>query len=215
MIDQKKLSLFWDEQVQGQFKHYLNTEFDKKLRKYKRDLKEKMLRYIDFSEIDTAIDWGCGGGVGALLLSDYCSVIILDISETSLEKCSQLLNKNNKKIKQKIKLDDLSSFEVNENIDLIFCTSVIQHFPLLEYWNRVVEIWKKINPKWIAIQIRHGDQNKWSEEEYFNETKNYILGLILTTDEVINKFDSYELVHNELIDDNYSMYEYFVFRRPE
>lgn len=212
-MDEKKLSQFWGERVPSQWKHYIGTEFDVKIEKYARDIQENLVQHIDFSIIKTALDWGCGGGFCAKFLSEYCDIVCLDITRRSLKECRNYLKKHNKKIKKEILLKSLEDFYINLELDLIFSASVIQHFPSIEYWNSVVEIWKKINPKMLAIQTRHGDENKDNENEYFNDTKNYLLALYLTTEEVLSNFsDRYDLVYHKLDDDNYSMYEYFVFR---
>lgn len=101
-----------------------------------------------------------------------------------------------------------------ESIDLLFSASVVQHFPSYEYWRAVVKYWRTLEPKWIAVQTRHGEENKSNEKAYFDDTKNYILALYLTTDEVIGSFsEEYDLKYHKLIDDKHSMYEYFVFKR--
>ncbi len=213
-MNEKKLSEFWNHRVEKQYKHYLGTEFDKKHEKYVDDLTNNFFNHIDFSDIDIALDWGCGGGVGSSLLANHGEVVCLDISEQSLTSCRNLLEKNGQKIKSEILLNNLTDFSIDFEIDLIFCASVVQHFPSLEYWNSVVEHWRKINPEWIAIQTRHGEENKDNEEEYFQDTKNYILALYLTSEEVLGKFsDHYELKYHKLNDDKYSMYEYFVFKK--
>ncbi|MCK4809399.1 MAG: class I SAM-dependent methyltransferase [Candidatus Omnitrophica bacterium] len=215
MIDHNKLNSFWEKNVPEKFKHFLGSEWVPKAKPYEKDLKDKLLRNINFADVCIALDWGCGGGLGAKLLAEHSEVIILDIAKDSLDECKQFLERNGKSIRKKILLKNLDSFKLDEKIDLIFCASVIQHFPSFEYWQKIVRLWNKINPKWLAIQIRHGEVNQSNESSYFESERNYILGLILTTDEVINSFKDYELVCNELVDDNYSMYEYFVFKKKD
>jgi len=217
MIDQKKLSLFWDKNVPDKFKHFSGSEYDDKIKKCQSDIREYLISQIDFGNIRISLDWGCGGGIGSVLLSEHSDVIVLDIADSSLKKCEEYMNEHGKRMLTAVyKLDDIKTLVINETIDLLFSASVVQHFPSYEYWKRVTAYWRSLQPKWIAIQTRHGDQNKSNEEVYYNDTRNYILSLYLTTEEVIDSFnDIYELKYHKLIDDNYSMYEYFVFKIKE
>ncbi len=213
MIDQKKLAGFWDQNVSDEFKHFMDSAFQAKVEKYRADVKRYLIDGIEFEDIGIALDWGCGGGLGALLLSERCDVVALDVAVSSLQKCKEFLGKQGKKLRGLYKLDNIEDLVINERIDLVFSVSVVQHFPSYEYWKKVVTHWKSLQPGWIAVQTRHGDENKSNEEIYFDDRRNYILGLYLTTEEVIGSLDdSYKLKCHRLIDDNYSMYEYFVFR---
>ena len=214
MIDQKKLSSFWDKNVPTEFKHFIGSPFDKKLENYINDIKDHLINRIDFTNIELALDWGCGGGLGSRFLSEHCGVVALDIAESSLRQCGQYLKKHSKELVAGYKLEDIEKLVIKEKIDLLYSASVVQHFPSYEYWKRVASFWKTLQPRFIAIQTRHGDQNKCNEAEYFDKTENYILGLYLTTNEVIDCFIAeYSLRYHKLIDDNHSMYEYFVFKR--
>lgn len=213
MVDQLRLAEFWETSVPEQYKHYSGTEFEDKVGGYEIKLNEHLISKIDFADIRTALDWGCGGGYGSSILSANADVIVLDISKTSLAKAANYLNDKGISLKNSYLLEDLESLEIKEQIDLVFSASVIQHFPSYDYWKKVAAKWLEMEPLWIAIQSRHGDENRDNENQYYNDVKNYILGLYLTTEEVVLTFSSkYELTYHFLDDDGYSMYEYFVFR---
>lgn len=213
MVDQLRLAEFWENSVPEQYKHYEGTEFENKAGDYEAKLNEHLISRIDFKDVRVALDWGCGGGYGSSILSVNADVIALDISKTSLSKASQYLSGKGITLKNSYLLGDLESLEISERIDLIFSASVIQHFPSYEYWKKVAAKWLEIEPLRIAIQSRHGDENRDNENQYYNGVKNYILGLYLTTEEVVSTFSSkYDLTYHFLDDDGYSMYEYFVFR---
>ena len=216
MVDQKKLAQFWDKDVPEKFKHFSGSDFDPKVEKCRADIKRHFVDQIDFTDVRVMLDWGCGGGIGSLLLSEYSNVIALDIAESSLESANKYMREHGKAFANTYKLDDIETLTIKENVDLLFSASVVQHFPSLDYWRKVAAYWKSLEPKWIAVQTRHGEQNKSNEKDYFDTEKNYILGLYLTTEEVTGWFDDcYELKYHELIDDNYTMYEYFVFKRQQ
>lgn len=213
MTDQAKLSEFWEKSVPERYKHYSDTEFVDKAAEYGDKLRKHLISNIDFRDVHTVLDWGCGGGYGSSLLSENADVVAVDISKTSLKKCGFFLEEKGIRLKNAYLLQDLEELIINEKIDVVFSASVIQHFPSIDYWKKVVSKWISLKPGWVAIQSRHGNENKDNESIYYDDLRNYILGLYLTTDEVISSFsEEYELVYHFLDDDGYSMYEYFVFR---
>lgn len=113
MIDQSKLSEFWNNDVPGEFKHWMSTDFINKVNKYRADIKGHLIDKVDFKDIKTAIDWGCGGGLGSVLLSEHCDVISLDIADSSLSNCEKYMIHNGKKLKAMYKLTDINNLDIN------------------------------------------------------------------------------------------------------
>ncbi len=215
MVDQKKLGEFWNSSVPKEFKHFQDTSFDQKTAQYYEKIQTLLVSKIDFSQIKTAIDWGCGGGMFSLdLAKRNCSVIPVDISEESLNTCKNRLVANGLSTLNTYKIEDIDQLEIKETVDLLFSVSVIQHFPSVEYWQSVAKKWNSISPKTIAIQTRHGSKDQANPEQYFDSVKNYILGLRLETETVKNSFqDRYQLSYHFFDQDNHSDYEYFIFQR--
>jgi cyclopropane fatty-acyl-phospholipid synthase-like methyltransferase len=214
MVDQKQLGEFWEKQVPEQYKHYVGSAFDPKVEKCVADMRRHLLDRIDFTGIQTALDWGCGGGLGTSELARKCRVGALDISEKSLQEADHLLASRGQSLTARYKLDDIDDLKITERYDLLFSTSVVQHFPSFAYWQKVAAFWRNMAPRVIAVQTRHGDKVEDHEEVYYKEVRNYILGLRLPTIEVIDSFiDHYRLDHHFLDNDGYSMYEYYIFHR--
>jgi cyclopropane fatty-acyl-phospholipid synthase-like methyltransferase len=214
-IDEKKLSEFWDKAVPDKFKHFVGSDYAEKIKKQNNEVKKHLLNNINFDDIKIALDWGCGGGVGALSLVDKCGLIVVDLSKNSLQECKNFLQSHGKELIAQYHLVNLDDLYIQQKVDLIFSIAVIQHFPSYQYWRQMVEKWLSLNPKKIAIQTRHGDKNECHEATYFNNVKDYILGLKLTTEEVRESFErfNYRTIYHYLDDDGYSMYEYFVFEK--
>ena len=215
VMDEEKLARFWELNVPQEFKHYVGSKFDSKSEKCVRDARLNILDKIDFSGVDSGFEWGCGGGLISNELAKRCKAVgALDISRTSLEKCEEFLSRNGHELAEAVLLDSLDSLDIKNHYDLLVSVSVIQHFPSYEYFKRVVTKWMEMRPAWVGIQTRHGESVKYNEQEYFDGVRNYILGLIMPTDVVIESFAShYDVIYNYLDNDGYSMYEYFVFKR--
>ena len=218
-MNDNELANFWNQQVPDKFKHYIGSDFDQKKDIYVNQVSKELLSNIplnSFSKNDVIIDWGVGGGLFSNILSNYGQLIGLDIAQTSLDKAKSHLQQNDRAYHQAILINELSSLHdlLTLNVKLIFSVSVIQHFVSIKYWEEIVSLWNIISPEYLAIQTRHGKTNEDHPETYFDSEKNYILGLKLTTDEVVNSFSKqYNVIYHNLLDDNHSMYEYFLFSK--
>lgn len=216
---EEELAHFWHREVPGKYKHFLGSEFDQKVHNYQQQVQDNIFNHLplgEFSFEDIIVDWGVGGGLFSLLLSHYGKVIAVDIAQSSLSQAKNYLQEKGQRFYKQILVDKLDNGRCLSKypIKLLFSVSVIQHFISFDYWRKVMSFWKELLPEYLAIQTRHGENNEDNKDKYFLTEQNYILGLRLTTEEVINCFtDKYDTLYHHLIDDDYSMYEYFVFKR--
>lgn len=181
----RNLSNFWEKDVIKSDKHFVDQLTDEKIQRMTTRVNKYFLEKLDFTKIKTTLDWGCGGGLFAKMLSEKSEVILADISNESLKHAKEYIGKDLQSILIPNKIDD---FEYkNQNIDLLFCHTVIHHFPTKEYWNKVFNIWTtKIRPKYFALQIKIGDETK-EKNNYFDDY-NYLNALYLKEDEFVEKF---------------------------
>lgn len=171
----KSLIDFWDRGVGKNAKHFIESMDPKKIEKMKNRVQKHLFNNLDFSQINTTIDWGCGGGLFAKELSRWSDIVLIDISQESLDKAKD----NVKNVVSSQLVGELESFEYNGPCDLLFCHTVIHHFPSYDYLLKVLDVWQKIEPKFIAVHIKIGDKNKWfADKEYF-KGKNCLSGLYL------------------------------------
>lgn len=216
---EKDLSKFWDSQVPDKYKHFTESEFGEKAPNYFQQFQDNIFSHLplqDFCRQDILIDWGVGGGLFSLFLAQYGNVIGVDIAKSSLQQAKNYLQSNEQVFYKLLLVDKLENARHLHDyaIKLLFSTSVIQHFISFEYWRKVASLWKELLPEYLAIQTRHGEKNEDNKEQYFLAERNYILGLRLTTEEVMSRFvHKYDVIYHHLVDDSYSMYEYFVFKR--
>tara|TARA_Y100000034_G_C6910315_1_gene424352 strand:- start:8436 stop:8948 length:513 start_codon:yes stop_codon:yes gene_type:complete len=104
-------------------------------------------------------------------------------------------------------IDDVSSFKAvsdaleDERIDLLIAFSVIYHFPSLEYFHAIADLWKRISPKYIVIKtmMSHGDSWERSSYKVYEESVNYIRGLLLSEDDLCDALKGYSMIfsHND------------------
>ena len=82
------LSNFWENSVPKGHRHFMYGDRkmipEVKKRIYSR-VKKHILDKLNFDEIDTTMDWGCGGGLFAKEISKYSNLCLMDISKSSLE----------------------------------------------------------------------------------------------------------------------------------
>ena len=194
------LSNFWENSVPKGHRHFMYGDRkmipEVKKRIYSR-VKKHILDKLNFDEIDTTMDWGCGGGLFAKEISKYSNLCLMDISKSSLENALNYIGEGkNKVIYTKLLPDNIESFSYDgPNVDLIFSNEVIQHFPSLDYFKKVIKIWRIIQPKTIAFQVKLDNKTKESN----NYEKNYLNGLRFKEEEVIDHFTrlDFQLVSKE------------------
>lgn len=135
----------------------------------------------------SVLDWGCGGGLIAEELTKMgFNVSVVDLIEDSLLKCTgrcadiqhaQIIPED----------PDLINYSGPE-VDWILCNEVIQHFPSVEYFEKIVNIWaNKISPEYISIQFKSGRKNIEAE----NYDTDFLNGLILDPTYVRSLFSSF------------------------
>lgn len=177
---------FW-ENVSEDWRHFSsgkNKMNEKKKVYIIKNVNNHLLDKLNFDEIDNSLDWGCGGGILSKELGKKSNVSIVDITKTSLENAQKYLGDGGYVYSQEIP-NNINEFDFEgPSIDLIFCHAVIQHFPTIEYFNDVLIKWKKLNPKYIAIQVKLGDETKEAD----NYEKDFLNGLFFEENDLINRF---------------------------
>jgi 2-polyprenyl-3-methyl-5-hydroxy-6-metoxy-1,4-benzoquinol methylase len=181
------LTKFWKTVPEG-WRHF--TVGDVSLTKDKRNriinrVNKNLISKLDFSEINTTLDWGCGGGLLSKELSKNTDIGLIDISEGSIKNAKEYLG-DIKTFYDKVIPNDLTNFKYDgDKVDLIFSNEVIQHFPSIRYFKSVINCWKSISPKYIAIQIKLNKETK----ECKNYEKDYLNGLMFKESDFIEYFN--------------------------
>lgn len=176
----------WEDTVPKSHKHLARTMPPDKVRNHVRRCREHFMGRVDLSRIRTVLDWGCGGGLLARAWQEVAAVVILDISRESLEGCRR--NLAEPPVASLLLPDHLESFQAPQlPIDLIHCSSVIQHFPSLAYWQHIAATWKSMAPLFLAFQTKIGPDGDHAGD-YFEGT-NYLEGVILSVSSTIRTFE--------------------------
>lgn len=179
------LTEFWEKKVIKSDKHFVETLSEEKIERMTQRVDEFILSNLDFSKIKTTLDWGCGGGLFAKILLEKSNVILADISEESILEAKKHTGKNHQSILIPQEIDNFNY--QGGKVDLLFCHTVIHHFPSYEYWCKVFDIWtKKIKPEYFGLQIKIGDETT-VRNDYFKD-ENYLNALYLEETEFVNKF---------------------------
>lgn len=183
----EKLTDFWENQVVKSDKHFVETLSEEKIKRMKDRVEEFIFSYLDFTKINTTIDWGCGGGLFADILSNKSDVILADISYESIQKAKSYIGKELQSI---LIPENPVNMQIPETkIDLLFSHTVIHHFPSYDYWLKVFDIWTKvIQPTYFGLQIKIEDETS-ERGNYFDE-KNYLNALYLNEGEFVNMFEN-------------------------
>tara|TARA_R100000700_G_C3148489_1_gene127911 strand:- start:370 stop:1011 length:642 start_codon:yes stop_codon:yes gene_type:complete len=192
----KKLTDFWETEVPKDMKHF--AEFlDSATVKYSIEVfEENTLSIVDATELRKCIDWGAGGGLlSKRLLAENprIDLTIADISSESLNEAQRYIGAENV---TKVQVsEDETEWErlLDDGCDMLFCYSVIQHFPSLEYWKNVSSFWEKLGPKYISLRTKIEDSSEEAREYYHNMS--YLRGLVLSWDSLLEAFPSYKVLH--------------------
>jgi len=197
------LTTFWNNKVIKSDKHFVETLSDEKIERMTERVEEFIFSKLDFSKIMTSLDWGCGGGLFAKVLSEKSDVILADISEESLKEAKRYIQ--NKDIKTVLIPENIDNFLLpKQKIDLLFSHTVIHHFPSYEYWQKVFNIWtQKIRPEYFGLQIKIDDKTI-ERNDYFKEN-NYLNALYLNEIEFV---DSFKNARYEKINSGYKINKY-------
>jgi 2-polyprenyl-3-methyl-5-hydroxy-6-metoxy-1,4-benzoquinol methylase len=180
----KDIKEFWSNVNKGH-RHIVSEMGGEKItRILNRVIKHLVSPISDVGDVNSILDWGCGGGLISKKLVNlnyevYSVDLVEDSLKSALEYCPQI------KYSQLIDNDiNLVTYE-GPTPDMILCNEVIQHFPTEKYFDTVLDIWANvISPKYIAIQVKLGNTTK-SQDDY---KENYLRGLILNESDLISKF---------------------------
>jgi len=181
-----KLNNFWENSVPKGHKHFIDFMDSDKIKRLNTRVKNNLIGKLNTSEIKTSYDWGCGGGLHSKTLKEFSNVTPLDISQESLDKCESYMG-----VKGKLIPNDLEGFTL-EKVDLLFCVDVIHHFPSLDYFNSVCEVWNDISPNYLCLQFKVENDVK-DNTDYFDKS-NYIHSLFLTKNYIMDKFNKYNQI---------------------
>jgi hypothetical protein len=182
MKTSKSLSEFWNNEVPKSRKHFIDLLDNDMIDRTISSVHNYFFKYIDLDDIDVAMDYGCGGGLVARELGKKCDVVLIDISQESLRTAQ--CNVENV-VHAQLVPDDIDSFVyAGPKVDLILSNAVLHHMPSYEYCLKVLDIWKSIGPKFIAVQIKEKDQIEFfkDQDEYFRDT-NYTISLYLVKEQ--------------------------------
>ena len=144
MVD---LQQFWNSKVPKGHKHFSNVMPKEKIEILTKRFRNHVVDQLDTEQIVITLDWGCGGGLMTKIVTEFSEVILLDISQESLQTAADYIS---------VIANDSILYDgttVIVDVDLIICYSVIHHFPNLKYWQTVAENWKTIKPKFLAIPL--------------------------------------------------------------
>jgi len=210
-----KLSDFWENEVPKGWKHFTNYMDKSKIDYIIDNINKYFFKYIDFKNISKTLEWGCGGGLISNEFSKYTDIILLDISQESL-------NISNNYVKNVI-----YSQKINNNIDnfvymgpkpdLIVSHAVIHHFPNYKYWEKVLNIWCSMDPVYITIHVKVGKETK--EADNYFEKRNFLNGLIFNENDLISDLNNknFQLINKEVIEtlSNQKISGFFVFKKND
>lgn len=167
------------------------------------------LNYIDKSKVKNVLDWGCGGGLLSKQLKKDFHVSSIDISEDSLNNCIKYASPD---YHQLVPIDiDTFKWE-GENIDFIHCHALVWHFPTLEYFQKILDIWDKLSPNYIAFNTK---PIKDDYREVENYSRDFLSALRLNDDFVVNllKEKNYKVINQEKVNTGKTVQTYFVFEK--
>lgn len=185
------LADFWENKVPKADKHFVDQLSDEKINRMLNRVRNNLLSHINLEEINTTLDWGCGGGLFARELKNFSDIVLIDISPESLRRAQNEIG--NFKHAQVVP-ECITMFKYNgPPVDLLFCHTVIHHFPSYDYWKAVLDIWmNQISPKYFAVQIKVGEKTVWHEDvDLYYHDKNYLNGLFFAEKEFVNDFSNY------------------------
>jgi len=190
MSDEKKLKEFWTNNISKNWCHFHDDMPEGKTQKTIRLFREHLIEQLKSEFSLNALDWGCGGGVLAKEISQNNKVILLDISKRSLLEAERYSGIKTNSILLSEPIDSFKIFL--NNIDLIYCYSVIQHFPSYNYWKKVSKLWIEISPKYIAGRTKFSDR-VIETGDYYKSSKNFLNALILSKEDLLKTFPQYNL----------------------
>lgn len=180
---------FWEDKVAKGHKHFATHMTNEKKNRLLNRFNKHLINNIDLSKINSAIDFGCGGGLLSKTIPINIKLTLVDISTNSLREAKRYLNRS----VELIQVSDIDDFEINfDSPDLLWCYSMIHHLPSIKEWNKLVKLWLKIKPKVIGLQTKVGKLTV-AAKDYKNL---FFDGLILTKSDFVDCFTSqYKITH--------------------
>lgn len=189
-------------------RHIVTPKADKKWHnRLLNNLDNYTLNYINKSKVKTVLDWGCGGGLLSKQLKNDFHVSSVDISEDSLNNCIKYASPD---YYQLVPID-IDTFKWGGgNIDFVHCHALVWHFPTLEYFQKVINIWDKLSPNYIAFNTK---PTKDDYKEVKNYSRDFLSALRLNDDFVIDLLDKkqYKVINQEKVTTGKTVQTYFVF----
>lgn len=168
--------------------------------------------------IRSVVDYGPGGGWVDLNFDPSTEIHLFDICQESLDEAWRRLFENGFRDVVKYLLPPSGINPTLNQIDLIICTLVINHFPNYAYFLSVAKLWKECKPKYIVFHQRHTD--KTVESKDFEDYKiHYGRGLLMSTEDSLAPFLSeYREIYHSLEDERFGFwgipgYEFFILKR--
>lgn len=175
---------FWNdpEKIQeGQYSHFrgsgIFTDDEKWLSIGRENLTifEEFTRAIQYEgPLDTALEWGCGGGANAVHFAPlYRTFYALDINRECLVECAYQLANQGLPSHELIEIEagspEKALEKVPEPLDLFYCLYVIELLPTKAYVERVISI--------AAEMLRPGGlaflQFKYTTSDWESQTKRW------------------------------------------
>lgn len=168
---------------------------------------EYLLKNLNTDEIKNSLDWGCGGGILTKELKKISNTSVVDISPDSLESCLKYANPDYNQLIPS-NLDDFSWG--GPDIDFVLCHALVWHFPSLEYFKKVLNIWKNLSPKYIAFNTK---VIKGGYKETDDYSSDYLNALLLSDSKVekMLKEIGYEVNSKSLVTTGVQNQTYFSF----
>jgi len=184
------LSNHWNK-VSNSWRHIISDITKDKKSRLISDYNKYFIENINIKGCSTALDWGCGGGLLTKELQKHFTTSVVDISKHSLDECEKYCNPHYSQIVP----SNIDDFIWNgKNVDFILCHALVWHFPSLDYFKKVLSIWSKLSPKYIALNIKSIEGQDFIESS--NYQKNYLQALLLSVDKIESLFNGigYSLV---------------------
>jgi len=207
MIEQKEYIRAWDERVGEQTSHITIPNIDMLY-----DIYKKGIFNFDFTT-KKVLDYGCGGGwFGKYLFDNFVpkKYIAKDISKRSLFAAKKLLEFVPEELKEfQLILPEQIIFD---DVDVLVCFSVIQHFPTLDYFNLFFKILNSSKITTLFLQIKRKEELSFAIEPY--KTTHEINRACYTNEKDIKaRLSNYKLKHNKKPNTIESDYQYLMLER--
>lgn len=165
---------FWEKVSKG----HRHTELDptKRNRLIAR-FHEHIWKYIS-DDVESVLDWGCGGGDVISTVGMKTSVGIADVSQDSLITATEKLRG---RIVYSTLIDAENLNYEGFNFDAVVCNDVVHHMRNLEMFKKHLKLWTEIANKYVAFSFKSAQKTKETDSY---EGTNYLNALILSWKDV-------------------------------